>query len=257
LTTPGKGNVTITAGTDIDLAGGVMAAGSTVFQAPGDVDTGASVPQDGSGSLSKSLQQLWQLWAKLRYQSKNESAEAPSEQPLLASAAPIPDAPDLEISGCPALTKWAAKELGVDGATIQISIASSLASAGSMPPCDACAGLRRAAIILRDYAGTRIAALSGIISEFASSDAPLSEEQNAVITEIIANGAEGNAEYALAKEYLDALGGYAGILDNEMGFSKTQSAEFVVNKYVAPLAENDNAGLATFLAAMLTNRGES
>ena len=235
-----------------------MAAGSTVLQGPGDVDTGASVPQDGTGSLSKSLQQLWQRWAKLGYQSIDEPAEAPTEQPpLLASAAPIPDGPDLEISGRPALTKWAAKELGVDGATIQISIASSLASAGSMPPCDACAGLRRAATILRDYAGTRIAALSGIISEFASSDAPLSEEQNAAITGIIANGAEGNAEYALAKEYLDALGGYAGILDNEMDFSTTQSAEFVIDKYVAPLAENDNAGLATFLAAMLTNRGGS
>ena len=150
-------------------------------------------------------------------------------------AAPIPDDPELEISGCPALTKWAAKELGIDGGTTQISFAGSPASAAGIPPCDACAGLKRSARILRDYAGVHIVALSGVINEFASSDAPLSEEQDAAITAAIADGAENNTEYALAKEYLDALAEYVGILNNEVILSPADSTEFVLNKYIEPL----------------------
>ncbi len=92
-----------------------------------------------------------------------------------------------------------------------------------------------------------------MLNEFASSDAPLSEEQDAAITAAIANGAETDHEYALAKEYLDALAEYVGILNSGMDFSAADSTEFVMDKYIAPLAEDENVGMATFLAARLTN----
>ncbi len=96
-----------------------------------------------------------------------------------------------------------------------------------------------------------------MLNEFASSDAPLSEEQNAAITVAIAGGTEGNIEYALAKEYLDALADYVTILNNEMNLSMADSTEFVLNKYVEPLIENENIGLATFLTSKLTNPSDS
>lgn len=217
-------------------------------------DPGDSGAEEDPESLLTNLQRQWQVGAKLRSQPDDDAAEKAMQQAaLLASSVPIPDEPELEIVGCPALTKWVAGELGVDGRGTQITIANSQASAASTPPCDACADLKRAATILRDYAGTRIAALSGVISEFASSDAPLSEEQNAAIAEAIASGARAGGEYALAGEYLDALAEYVGILNNEMYFPAAESAQFVLNKYVAPLAESENVAVAEFLAAKLTD----
>lgn len=239
-----------------------LAAGKTLVSGAGtgepDVDTGASVVDPETEARIADLQRLWQLNAKAGYQIEDEPGGTGTEQQyLFASAAPIPDDPELEISGCPALTKWAASELGTGGGTTPISIANSPASAASIAPCDACAALKRTATILRDYAGTHIVALSSVINQFASSDAPLSEEQDAAVTEAIAKGAEGNTEYALAKEYLDALAEYVGILNSGMDFSAADSTEFVMDKYIAPLAEDENFGLATFLAARLTGAGRS
>jgi len=231
-----------------------LAAGKTLVSG---ADTGDPVVDPETEALIADLQRLWQLKAKAGYQIEDEPGETRTDQQyLFGSAAPIPDDPELEISGCPALTKWAASELGTAGETTQISIANSSASATSIAPCDACAELKRTAMILRDYAGTHIVALSSVINQFASSDAPLSEEQDAAVTEAIAKGAEGNAEYALAKEYLDALAEYVGILNNGMDFSAADSTEFVMDKYIAPLAEDENVGLATFLAARLTEPGQ-
>lgn len=208
-------------------------------------------PQEPDSQLT-SLQRLWQEDAKLNSQTKDAGKVPTAQAAILAASVPLPDEPVVQISGCPALTKWAAKELGIGGGTAQISVADSPALGTSIPPCDACAGLRRAAGILRDYSGTHIVALSGVINEFASGDAPLSEEQDAAITAAIAGGAEGNTEYALAKEYLDALADYVAILNYEMDLSAADSTEFVLNKYIAPLAEDEKVGLATFLAAKLT-----
>ena len=250
-----RGNVelgSIIETTDTDFLG----TGDLLTQVPDnpnvDPDIGGSDPDPEPDSQLTSLQRLWQIDAKLRFQTEDESGKAPAAQAALLAAAPIPDDPELQVSGCPALTKWAAKELGINGGTAQISFAGSPASAAGIPPCDACAGLKRSAAILRDYSGVHIAALSGVINEHASSVVPLTEEQEAMITVAIADGAENNAEYALAEEYLDALADYVAILNNGMNLSAADSTEFVLNKYIEPLIENENTNLAPFLAAKLT-----
>jgi len=157
----------------------------------------------------------------------------------------------IEISGCPSLVQWVASELGTDESQIQIWMANSLASDRGIPACDACANLKQAATVLKDVDGTRVAALAGIITEFASSTAPPTEEQMASIADAIANDIEGNTQYAAAGEYLDALAKYVGILTSEMGFTADESIQFATDNYVGQLAEGDDMGVAAYVAARL------
>ncbi len=166
-------------------------------------------------------------------------------------AAPIPERAAFEISGYPALMNWVAKELGIDKGMIQIGMANTLASARDIQPYRTLARLKAAAMVLQDVDGTRVAALAQIISQFASSTAPPTEEQMASIADAIANDIEGNSQYAAAGEYLDALAKYVGILTSEMGFSADESIQFATDNYVAQLAEDENMGVAAYVAARL------
>jgi len=162
---------------------------------------------------------------------------------------------EIEISGCPALVKWAAEEIGIDQRLVQIWVANSLASTGNIQPCDACEGLKNAAKILQDADGTHIAALAQVINEFASSTAPPTEEQMASIADAITRNTDEDSYYAVADEYLDALATYVGILSSEMGFSAIESVQLVTDKYVGQLAQGQNVGVATFIAASLAALG--
>ncbi len=181
----------------------------------------------------------------------------PEPEPVLGAmlpfvpAAPVPERLAFEISGYPALTNWVAKELGIDKGRIQIGIANTLASARDIQPYRAFARLKAAATVLQDVDGTRVAALAQVISQFASSTAPPTEEQMASIADAIANDIEGNSQYAAAGEYLDALAKYVGILTNEMGFSMDESIQFATNNYVEKLVEGENLGVAAYVAARL------
>jgi len=157
----------------------------------------------------------------------------------------------IEISGCPSLMQWAASELGTDESQIQVWVANSLASDRGIMPCDACANLKQAATVLQDVDGARVAALAGMINEFASSTAPPTEEQMASIADAIANDIEGNSQYAAAGEYLDALAEYVGILTSEMGFSADESIQFATDNYVGQLAQGEDMGVAVYVAARL------
>jgi hypothetical protein len=168
----------------------------------------------------------------------------------------IPAAPGLqreviETSGCPALVQWVASELGTDESKIQVWIANSVASSINIQPCDMCGRLKEAAMILRDPNGTRVAALTGLIDEFASSDAPPTEEQIISIADAIANNIEGNVQYADAGEYLDALVKYVNILNSEMSISADEAVRFAMDNYVDKLADNENVGVVAYLAARL------
>ena len=132
-----------------------------------------------------------------------------------------------------------------------------LASTGNIQPCDACANLKEAATILQDVDGARVAVLTQVISEFASSTAPPTEEQMASIAGAIANDIEGNRQYAAAGEYLDALAKYVGVLNSEMGFSADESVQFATNNYVEKLVEDENMGVAAYVAASLAALGGS
>jgi filamentous hemagglutinin family protein len=164
---------------------------------------------------------------------------------------------EIQYSGCPALVKWVAAELGTDERNVQIWMANSLASTREIQPCDACTNLKAAATILQDVDGTRVAALAQVISQFASSTAPPTEEQMASIADAIANDIEGNGQYAAAGEYLDALAKYVGVLTTGMGFSADESVQFATENYVQKLADGENVGVAAYVAARLAALGGS
>ncbi len=172
------------------------------------------------------------------------------------AAAPLPEEVEFVISGCPALIQWTAEELEIEGEMIQIWMVNAIASSRDIQPCDACASLKAAATVLQDVDGTYIAALAQVINEFASSTAPPSEEQMASIADAIANNTEEDNALALAGGYIDALVAYVSIV-SDLGLMTTEDAITVAaDKYVAPLAEGDNVGLATYVAARLTALGQ-
>jgi len=179
---------------------------------------------------------------------------APVPDPYV-SAVPGLERVEFEISGCPALVKWAASELNFDEKKMEVWVVNSLASSSDIQPCDACARLMAAATILQDAGGRRIAALSQVVNEYASSDLPATEEQMASIADAISRSVVTDSQYALASQYLDALAEYVGILNSEMNFSPTGSVVLVADKYVAPLAESETAGLTAYIAARLAELG--
>jgi filamentous hemagglutinin family protein len=158
---------------------------------------------------------------------------------------------EVEISGCPALAKWVAEELGIDEGMIDIWIANSLASNKGIHPYVTYSQLIKAALILQDADGSHINALAQVINEFASSFAPPTEEQMAAIVDAIRGNTDEDSYYAIADEYLDALVTYVSILNSEMGFSTLESVQFVTDKYIGRLPQDQNVGVAAFLAACL------
>ena len=173
------------------------------------------------------------------------------------TAAPGLERVEFDISGCPALVKWAAAELGIDERMMQIWTVNALASSRDIQPCDACERLKGVAAILRDDGGTRVAALEQVLGQFAPSTAPLTDEQMASVADAIQRNSQAYNYYASAGEYLDAIVVYVGILSNDLKFSPDESVMFAVDNYVVPLAEKQSAGLAAFIAARLAGLGGS
>jgi len=168
----------------------------------------------------------------------------------------MPTGPDLDktdvaISGCPALTKWAAEEIGVSRRRMEIWIINGLASMRGIQPCDACTNLREAAKILVDAKGIHATAVAQIIDEFGSSTGPITEELAAYITNAMAHDSGTRAHYGIAEEYFGALAEYVGVLHNDMGFSVVKAAQIVAKKYIDPLAGSGNVGVASYVAARL------
>ncbi|UCC98061.1 MAG: tandem-95 repeat protein [Phycisphaerales bacterium] len=181
----------------------------------------------------------------------------PVPEPVLpfVPAAPLPEPVELEISGCPALTMWAASELGVGEGMMQIWVVNTLASSKEIQPCDACAQLKASAAILQDPDGTHLAALAQVINDLAPSTAPPTPEQMTSIASAIADNTDPFNQYAVAGAYLDALTIYVGALNNGMNFPMEESIMFTVDRYVAPLADSGNATVAAFVAERLVALG--
>lgn len=168
----------------------------------------------------------------------------------------MPTGPDLDktevdVSGCPALTEWAAKEIGVDKRRLQIWIVNGLASARGVQPCHACLNLRKAAKILADPDGIYAEAIGLIIDEFGSRSNPMTEELAAYITNAMSYDGKTREHYAKAEEYFDALSDYMAILNHEMGFTPEKSARIVARKYIDPLAIGGNVGVASYVSVRL------
>jgi filamentous hemagglutinin family protein len=162
---------------------------------------------------------------------------------------------EVDISGCPALAKWVAKELGIDESAIEIRMANSLASNKGIQPYDTYSSFRNAALILQDADGSHMAALIQVINEFASSTAPPTEEQMVSIADAIARNTDDDSYYAVADEYLDALVTYTRVMSSEMGVSTRKSAQFITYKYISRLTQDQNVGVGAFLEACLAALG--
>ncbi len=164
-------------------------------------------------------------------------------------AAPLPTTVQMDISGCPALINWAAKELGTNQASTQIWVTNTLASPRDIQPCSACANLREAAAVLKNR--TFIDALTRVVDGIVPADAPVSEEQMASITTALAGDTEANSDLAYAKEYISTLQNYINIINVNLKLSRDDSITVAVDNYIAPLAEK-NSNLAVYLTATLT-----
>jgi hypothetical protein len=173
------------------------------------------------------------------------------EMQMSSPVAPGLERREIEYSGCPALAKWVAMELGVDEANLEIWMANALASSRDIQPFDTYAKLRTAAVILKDISGTHIAALTQVVNEYASSTAPPTEEQMASIADAISSNAGADNHYGIAEEYLNALAQYISILNTEMGFSMDEAVQFATANYVNQLADRGNANVAAYVSARL------
>ena len=151
---------------------------------------------------------------------------------------------------------WVAKELGVEEGNIQIGVPNTLASEKGIQPYNAFTRLKKVALILKDTGGEYIKALNQVISQYASSNAPPTEEQMASIANVISSNAGANNQYALAGEYLDALAEYVKILHQELGFTTDQAVQLAMNNYVNKLA-GDNTAVSAYVSARLTALGGS
>ncbi len=110
-----------------------------------------------------------------------------------------------------------------------------LASPTDIQPCDVCAQLQTAALILKDIQGRRISALVAVIGEAIAPDAPITPEQMAVIATALADAEQGS-QYASAAEYIGAVMSYVNILTNEFGFTMEESLE-LVSKYIVTIED--------------------
>jgi filamentous hemagglutinin family protein len=180
-------------------------------------------------------------------QSVNLTVAVPAVSPVAPGLEPV----KFEVSGCPALVRWAAQELGVKERAVQIWIANATASAMDIQPCDTCASLKHDAMILQDPDGKYIAALARVVKEFASGTTPPTEEQMASIAEALARNAGADNQYATAGEYLDALADYVSILNSEMGLSAQEAVQFASDKYGTRLAQSGNAAVTAYVTARL------
>jgi len=164
------------------------------------------------------------------YTQRPGCATFPLTLPKLTTAPPPAPGVDVriepEISGYPALIKWVAQEIGVNERTVDVWFANTLASARDIPPIESYEGFKKAAKVLQDRRGIHADALVQVISEFASSTAPPSEEQMASIADAIALSTESNSVYARAGLYLDSLAVYVAFLVDEMGFSADEEEDF-------------------------------
>ena len=179
----------------------------------------------------------------------------PAAHPYIPPA-PLPERLSFEVEGYPALMSWVAKELGVEEGNIQIGVPNTLASEKGIQPYNAFTRLKKVALILQDAGGEYIKALAQVISQYASSNAPPTEEQMASIANVISSNAGANNQYALAGEYLDALAEYVKILHQELGFTTDQAVQLAMNNYVNKLA-GDNTAVSAYVNARLTALGGS
>lgn len=171
--------------------------------------------------------------------------------PLHREAGGAPEEEEFAEGSCPALMNWLAAALGIEEKMIQIAVAATFICSTDIHPCEMAARLQDAAKILEDPNGTGVAALARVVNEFIAQDAPISEEQIALIATALASHTDEGTHYAAAGRWLDALVEYVSILEDEMGWSADDAVTLVMDKYGAPIKESDDASLIAYVEARL------
>ncbi|MCP4257100.1 MAG: hypothetical protein GY774_06190, partial [Planctomycetes bacterium] len=166
--------------------------------------------------------------------------------------APIPalDEIDFGPGGCPALMAWLANEVGV-AIDVQVFLANAFVSSTDCQPCETAARLKRAATVLGDEDGARMAAMNQVFNELAPANAPFTPAMAASIATAFAGRVNDGTQYASAIEYIDAFVQYIAILNTDMGSPVADSVAYVMQKYGSDVSGSDNANMAAFLAARM------
>ncbi|MHC4728383.1 MAG: hypothetical protein ACYS17_14275, partial [Planctomycetota bacterium] len=129
----------------------------------------------------------------------------------------------------------------------QAYLAGAFLQASDLRPHQAAAQLRDLAELLHDTEGSRIAALGQVINEFAQPDLPPSPEQFASIGQAFTLHVNDGTHYAVARQWLDALGQYTMLLVSEIGWSSEDSVAFVMSKYGPTVTEAGNISVIAFI----------
>jgi hypothetical protein len=123
--------------------------------------------------------------------------------------------------------------------------------ATDLRPHEAASRLRDLVAILHDSDGARTAALTRVVNEFVSPDAPPTSEQMASIAGAFASHRNDGTHYAAAGQWLDALVEYTGILNSDIGWPMDKSIAFVMGKYGTALTEASDINVTAFIQMRL------
>ncbi len=133
----------------------------------------------------------------------------------------------------------------------QAYLANAFLQATDLRPHQAATQLRNLVAILHDSEGTRTAALTRVVNEFVSPDAPPTDEQMASIAGVFASHINDGTHYAAAGQWLDALVEYAGILNSDIGWSTDESVAFVMGKYGTAVTEAGDINVTAYIQMRL------
>jgi hypothetical protein len=166
----------------------------------------------------------------------------PPIPPAPLGVAPIPALEEIVFGqgGCPALMQWLANEVGV-AVDVQVFLTNAFIFSTDCQPCETAARLKRAATILADVDGSYMAAMNQVFNP------------NVPFTPEMANSlaSDPGAQYASAREYIDALVQYIAILNTEMGSPVADSVAYVMTKYGSGITGSGNEDMSTFVASRL------
>jgi hypothetical protein len=175
----------------------------------------------------------------------------PDNAPLDEEAGEKAQQQTLGLDGCPILIAAVSAELGIPEETIEVSLQNSYALNTDVQPCESCARLVDAALILRDEDGSRMAAMNQVFNELAPVDAPLTPEVIASIVTVFAGHVNDGTQYATAIEFIDAFVQYIAVLNSDIGSPVGDSVAYAIEKYGKGITESENNNMAAFVATRL------
>ncbi|HUW19630.1 MAG TPA: hypothetical protein VMW16_10040, partial [Sedimentisphaerales bacterium] len=167
---------------------------------------------------------------------------------VLGSVVPVPLVPptplepdiirEVEEIDETALMQWLAAEFNEPEIQTYVADAYPQMLSTDLRPYKAAERLRNWALMLEDTEGTQVAALAQAVSEVVPPDQPPDELQMAELARRFAEHVGDGTHYALARQWLDALTEYVGILNTEIGWAADRSVTFAVRKYASGLGED-------------------